>query len=60
MWIGAYGYNLEGIRIGQDKSRRRRAAKVGDRREFRNLGDLDGIGSLQYQELALRHLRRFA
>ena len=26
--FGAYGYILEGVRIGQDKSRKRRAVKV--------------------------------
>ena len=37
--FGAYGYNPEGVRIGQDESRHRRAVKVWDRREFRNLDD---------------------
>src|SRR3546814_20525390 len=32
---GAYGYNPEGVRIGQDGSRNRRAVKVLDKREFR-------------------------
>src|ERR1700747_1061899 len=37
--FGAYGYNPEGIRIGQDKNRNFRAIKVWDRREFRDLAD---------------------
>jgi uncharacterized protein with von Willebrand factor type A (vWA) domain len=32
--FGAYGYNPEGVRIGQDESRHRRAVKVWDKREF--------------------------
>src|SRR5918998_858272 len=38
--FGAYGYNPEGVRIGQDESRSFRAVKVWDRREFKEL-DLD-------------------
>ena len=37
--FGAYGYNPEGVRIGQEDSRHRRAVKVWDKREFRNLDD---------------------
>ncbi len=37
--FGAYGYNPEGIRIGQHESRHRRAIKVWDKREFKNLDD---------------------
>lgn len=37
--FGAYGYNPEGVRIGQDGSRNRRAVKVWDKREFRNFDD---------------------
>jgi uncharacterized protein with von Willebrand factor type A (vWA) domain len=57
--FGAYGYNPEGVRIGQDESRHRRAVKVWDKREFRNLaGDVElGTRSIK---LALRRLRRFA
>ena len=32
--FGAHGYNPEGVRIGQDKSRHQRAVKVWDKREF--------------------------
>jgi uncharacterized protein with von Willebrand factor type A (vWA) domain len=35
--FGAYGYNPEGVRIGQDGGRNRSAIKVWDKREFRNL-----------------------
>ena len=37
--FGAYGYNPEGIRIGQHESRHRRAVKVWDKRTFKNLND---------------------
>jgi uncharacterized protein len=56
---GANGYHPEGVRIGQDKSRHRRAVKVWDRREFRNLDDRLELGTRNFQ-LALRRLRRFA
>ncbi|HZY22670.1 MAG TPA: VWA domain-containing protein, partial [Beijerinckiaceae bacterium] len=36
---GAYGYNPEGIRIGQDGNRNFRAVKVWDKREFKDLDD---------------------
>jgi uncharacterized protein with von Willebrand factor type A (vWA) domain len=57
--FGAYGYNPEGVRIGQDQSRERRAVKVWDRREFRNLDDTLELGTRNIK-LALRRLRRFA
>ncbi|MCC9000487.1 MAG: VWA domain-containing protein, partial [Candidatus Contendobacter sp.] len=57
--FGAYGYNPEGIRIGQDSSRHRRAVKVWDRREFRNLDDTVELG-VRNIKVALRRLRRFA
>jgi uncharacterized protein len=57
--FGAYGYNPEGVRIGQDASRQRRAIKVWDRREFRNLDDSLELGTRNLQ-VALRRLRRFA
>src|ERR671929_783242 len=41
---GAYGYNPEGVRIGQEKSRHRRAVKVWDRREFQNFDDSVEVG----------------
>jgi uncharacterized protein with von Willebrand factor type A (vWA) domain len=57
--FGAYGYNPEGVRIGQGESRHRRAVKVWDKREFRDLdGDVE-LGTRNLK-LALRRLRRFA
>lgn len=57
--FGAYGANPEGVRIGQDRSRLRRAVKVWDRREFRDL-DADLELGTRNLKLALRRLRRFA
>ena len=57
--FGAHGYNPEGVRIGQEESRHRRAVKVWDKREFRDLdGDVE-IGT-RNMKVALRRLRRFA
>lgn len=57
--FGAYGYNPEGVRIGQAESRHRRAVKVWDKREFK---DLDGDVELGTRtiKIALRRLRKFA
>lgn len=57
--FGAYGYNRQGVRIGQDRSRNRSAVKVWDRREFANLDDTVELGT-RNMKLALRRLRRFA
>jgi uncharacterized protein len=57
--FGAYGYNPEGVRIGQDGSRNRSAAKVWDRREFANLDDSVQLDT-RNMKMALRRLRRFA
>ena len=39
--FGAYGYNPEGVRIGQNESHHQRAVKVWDKRSFKNLdGDV--------------------
>ncbi|MCC6469088.1 MAG: VWA domain-containing protein [Alphaproteobacteria bacterium] len=57
--FGAYGYNPEGIRIGQEGNRNFRAVKVWDKREFRNLDDDVEIGTRNIK-VALRRLRRFA
>lgn len=56
---GAYGFNPEGIRIGQDEGREGRAAKVWDRRDYRDLDDTLEIGTRNIK-LALRRLRKFA
>ena len=57
--FGAYGFNPEGIRIGQEGGGNRSAVKVWDERSFRNL---DGDVELNTRNLkvALRKLRRFA
>ncbi len=57
--FGAYGYNPAGIRIGQHESRHRRAIKVWDKREFRDLADDVELGTRNIK-VALRKLRRFA
>jgi uncharacterized protein with von Willebrand factor type A (vWA) domain len=57
--FGAYGYNPEGVRIGQKESRHRRAVKVWDKREFKDLDDTVELGT-RGMKLALRRLRRFA
>ena len=56
---GAYGYNPEGIRIGQQESRNRRAVKVWDAREYKNYDDSVEIG-IRNIKVALRRLRKFA
>lgn len=57
--FGAYGYNPEGVRIGQEESRHRRAVKVWDRRDFRDFADDVEVGTRNLK-IALRKLRRFA
>ncbi len=57
--FGAHGYNPEGVRIGQDKSRNRSAVKVWDQREYRNLDGEVQLGTRNIK-VALRRLRRFA
>ncbi|MDF1732309.1 MAG: VWA domain-containing protein [Minwuia sp.] len=57
--FGAHGYNPEGVRIGQKESRHRRAVKVWDKRDFKNLDDNVELGTRNIK-VALRRLRRFA
>src|ERR1700728_2527630 len=57
--FGAHGYNPEGVRIGQHEGKNRRAVKVWDRREFRNLDDTIELGTRNIK-IALRRLRQFA
>ena len=57
--FGAYGYNFEGVRIGQQESRHRRAVKVWDQREYKNLDDSVELGTRNLK-VALRKLRKFA
>ena len=56
--FGAYGYNPEGVRIGQKESRHRRAVKVWDERAFRNLDDSVELGTRNIK-VALKRLRRW-
>ncbi len=57
--FGAYGYNPEGIRIGQHESRHRRAVKVWDKRDFKDLDDSVELGTRNIK-VALKRLRQFA
>lgn len=57
--FGAYGYNPEGVRIGQDESRHRRAVKVWDKREFRDFDDDVELGTRNIK-VALKRLRHWA
>jgi len=57
--FGAYGYNPEGVRIGQDNSIHRKATKVWDKRQFKNLDANVEIGTRNIK-VALRKLRQFA
>jgi uncharacterized protein with von Willebrand factor type A (vWA) domain len=57
--FGAYGYNPEGVRIGQAASRHQRAVKVWDKRSFKNLdGDVE-LGTRNIK-VALKRLRKWA
>jgi hypothetical protein len=57
--FGAYGYNPEGVRIGQEGNRNFRAVKVWDKREFKDLDDTQELGTRNIK-IALRRLRKFA
>jgi uncharacterized protein len=57
--FGANGYNPEGVRIGQDKSRHGKAVKVWDKREYKNLDDSVELGTRNIK-VALRRLRKWA
>ena len=57
--FGAYGYNPEGVRIGQEENRNSSAVKVWDKREFKNL-DGDVVLGTRNIKVALRRLRKFA
>jgi uncharacterized protein with von Willebrand factor type A (vWA) domain len=56
--FGAYGYNPEGVRIGQDESRHQRAVKVWDRRDFKDFTDDVELGTRNIK-VALRRLRQW-
>ncbi len=57
--FGAYGYNPEGVRIGQAEGRQGRAVKVWDRREFRDFDDRVELGTRNIK-VALKRLRHWA
>ena len=57
--FGAYGYNPEGVRIGQDGGRHGRAIKIWERRDFRDLDSTRELGTRNIK-VALRRLRQFA
>ncbi|MGV6813140.1 MAG: vWA domain-containing protein [Brevirhabdus sp.] len=57
--FGAYGFNPEGVRIGQSESRHQKAVKVWDKREFRNLDDSVELGTRNIK-VALKRLRNWA
>jgi len=57
--FGAYGFNPEGVRMGQAGSRNRSAVKVWDKRQYRNLDDSVELGTRNIK-VALRRLRKFA
>ena len=57
--FGAFGYNPEGIRIGQQENRSQHALKIWERRSYRDLDDSIEIGTRNIK-LALRRLRKFA
>ncbi len=57
--FGAKGYNPEGVRIGQERSRQRRGVKVWDQREYKNFDENLELGTRNIK-MALRRLRRFA
>lgn len=56
--FGQQGYHPEGIRVG-DKGGNRKAVKVWDRRDFKNLDDSVELGTRNIK-MALRRLRKFA
>jgi uncharacterized protein with von Willebrand factor type A (vWA) domain len=57
--FGAYGFNPEGVRIGQKESRHRKAVKVWDKREYKNLDDDVELGTRNIK-VAMKRLRQFA
>jgi uncharacterized protein with von Willebrand factor type A (vWA) domain len=57
--FGAYGYNPEGVRIGQKEGRQGKAVKVWDKREYKNLDDSVELGTRNIK-IALRRLRKWA
>ena len=56
---GAYGYNPEGIRIGQDKRRHGKAIKVWDKRIFKDFDNTKEFNNRSFK-VALKKLRQWA
>jgi len=57
--FGADGYNPEGMRIDQGRSRHKKAIKVWEQRNYKNLDDDVELG-IRNIKVALRRLRKFA
>jgi uncharacterized protein with von Willebrand factor type A (vWA) domain len=57
--FGAHGYHPEGIRLGSQSAGHRRALKVWEQRQFRDIDDSVELNTRSIK-LALRRLRRFA
>jgi hypothetical protein len=57
--FGAYGYNPQGVRIGQAGGRNKSAVKVWDQRAYADYDDNRELGTRNIK-VALRRLRRFA
>ena len=57
--FGANGFNPQGIRIGQEKSRNKSAVKVWDQRAYKDYDDTQELGTRNIK-VALRRLRKFA
>ena len=57
--FGAYGYNPEGIRIGQDSRINGKAIKVWDKRIFKDFDSSNELDTRGYQ-VALKRLRQWA
>ena len=57
--FGAYGYNPEGVRIGQHESRYRKAIKVWDKRIFKDFDETNELDNRGFQ-VALKRLRTWA
>ena len=57
--FGAYGFNPEGIRIGQHTGIQGRAVKVWDKRDFKNFDNSNNLDNRSFQ-VALKKLRNWA
>ena len=57
--FGAYGYNPEGIRIGQDKRHHGKAIKVWDKRIFKDFDNTKEFNNRSFK-VALKKLRQWA